>query len=82
MEIKSSAFKESAVRPGKYTCDNIDISPPLKWVRYMSGMQMNQQILRTMQLRPLLWQQPCNEHQLLQSLFQSGRYSVASIIFA
>jgi Raf kinase inhibitor-like YbhB/YbcL family protein len=31
MEIKSSAFKEGAIIPRKYTCDNIDISPPLEW---------------------------------------------------
>lgn len=31
MEIKSSAFKEGALIPAKYTCDNIDVSPPLEW---------------------------------------------------
>jgi Raf kinase inhibitor-like YbhB/YbcL family protein len=33
MEIKitSSAFKESALIPPKYTCDGADISPPLQW---------------------------------------------------
>jgi Raf kinase inhibitor-like YbhB/YbcL family protein len=31
MDITSSAFNEGAMIPGKYTCDGIDISPPLKW---------------------------------------------------
>jgi hypothetical protein len=31
MEIKSSAFDEGAFIPRKYTCDGIDISPPLEW---------------------------------------------------
>jgi Raf kinase inhibitor-like YbhB/YbcL family protein len=31
MEIKSSAFKEGANIPWKYTCDSIDISPQLEW---------------------------------------------------
>jgi Raf kinase inhibitor-like YbhB/YbcL family protein len=31
MEIISSAFDEGAMIPEKYTCDGIDISPPLKW---------------------------------------------------
>ena len=37
MEIKSSAFKEGAIIPGKYTCDNIDISPPLEWSQIPDG---------------------------------------------
>jgi Raf kinase inhibitor-like YbhB/YbcL family protein len=37
MEIKSSAFKEGAMIPGKYTCDNIDISPPLEWSQFPDG---------------------------------------------
>lgn len=31
MEITSSAFKDGDSIPSKYTCDNLDISPPLKW---------------------------------------------------
>jgi Raf kinase inhibitor-like YbhB/YbcL family protein len=31
MEITSSAFNEGSMIPAKYTCDDIDISPPLKW---------------------------------------------------
>jgi Raf kinase inhibitor-like YbhB/YbcL family protein len=31
MEIISSAFKDGDSIPAKYTCDNLDISPPLKW---------------------------------------------------
>lgn len=30
-ELKSSAFENNAAIPVKYTCDNVDISPPLKW---------------------------------------------------
>jgi Raf kinase inhibitor-like YbhB/YbcL family protein len=37
MEIKSSAFKEGSMIPGKYTCDNIDISPPLEWSQAPDG---------------------------------------------
>jgi hypothetical protein len=37
MEIKSSAFKEGTTIPGKYTCDNIDISPPLEWSQVPDG---------------------------------------------
>ena len=31
MKITSTAFDEGAMIPGKYTCDDKDISPPLKW---------------------------------------------------
>lgn len=31
MEITSPAFEEGAMIPEKYTCDGINISPPLKW---------------------------------------------------
>ena len=31
MELISSAFNESGMIPGKYTCDGADVSPPLKW---------------------------------------------------
>lgn len=31
MEIISSAFSDGAMIPQKYTCDDNDISPPLKW---------------------------------------------------
>jgi Raf kinase inhibitor-like YbhB/YbcL family protein len=37
MEIKSSAFKEGSIIPAKYTCDNIDISPPLEWSQVPDG---------------------------------------------
>ena len=37
MEIKSSAFKEGAIIPRKYTCDNIDISLPLEWSQVPDG---------------------------------------------
>lgn len=37
MEIKSSVFKEGMVIPTKYTCDNIDVSPPLEWSMVPSG---------------------------------------------
>ena len=31
MEIKSSAFLEGGIIPLKYTCDGINVSPPLNW---------------------------------------------------
>ena len=37
MEIRSSAFNEGAIIPSKYTCDNIDISPPLEWLQVPVG---------------------------------------------
>ncbi len=37
MEIISSAFKSGETIPSKYTCDNIDISPPLIWSRVPPG---------------------------------------------
>lgn len=37
MEILSSAFDEGAMILEKYTCDDIDISPPLKWSSVPEG---------------------------------------------
>lgn len=37
MEILSSAFDEGAMIPDKFTCDDIDISPPLKWSSVPDG---------------------------------------------
>ena len=39
MEIKitSSAFEEDGLIPEKYTCDGIDISPPLAWTSIPEG---------------------------------------------
>ncbi len=31
MDIKSTAFQEGEMIPRKYTCDDINISPPLEW---------------------------------------------------
>jgi len=31
MELTSSAFSDGAMIPGKYTCDGVDVSPPLNW---------------------------------------------------
>lgn len=31
IEVRSSAFKAGESIPSKYTCDNVDISPPLEW---------------------------------------------------
>src|SRR5262245_4113201 len=36
-EITSSAFKEKAPIPSKYTCDGANISPPLQWAGVPSG---------------------------------------------
>src|SRR3989442_4871229 len=29
--LTSAAFKDGAPIPGKYTCDGVDVSPPLTW---------------------------------------------------
>ncbi|MDI6776717.1 MAG: YbhB/YbcL family Raf kinase inhibitor-like protein [Syntrophales bacterium] len=34
MEIKSTAFKEGGMIPAKYTCDGVDVSPPLEWSNF------------------------------------------------
>ena len=39
MEIKSSEFKEGSSIPVKYTCDNIDVSPPLEWSQVPAGVK-------------------------------------------
>lgn len=31
MKVISSAFSEGEMIPGKYTCDDINVSPPLEW---------------------------------------------------
>ena len=37
MEIKSAAFKDGAKIPAQYTCDGIDVSPPLEWRNAPAG---------------------------------------------
>ena len=37
MEIISSAFDEGTMIPKKFTCDDLDISPPLKWSKIPEG---------------------------------------------
>lgn len=37
MEIRSSAFNEGAFIPSKYTCDNLNISPPPEWSHFPSA---------------------------------------------
>ena len=37
MEIRSSSFDEGGFIPGKYTCDGIDVSPPLEWSSVPEG---------------------------------------------
>ena len=39
MEIRSSAFKGGEEIPRKYTCDDIDISPPLSWTGVPEGTE-------------------------------------------
>lgn len=34
MEIKSTAFKEGGMIPAKYTCDGVNVSPPLSWSNF------------------------------------------------
>lgn len=38
-QIKSAAFKPQGAIPAKYTCDSIDISPPLSWDDPPGGTQ-------------------------------------------
>ncbi|HUH65324.1 MAG TPA: YbhB/YbcL family Raf kinase inhibitor-like protein [Syntrophales bacterium] len=37
MEIKSSAFKKGARIPAKYTCDGVNVSPPIVWSKLPAG---------------------------------------------
>jgi Raf kinase inhibitor-like YbhB/YbcL family protein len=37
MQIKSSAFKEGETIPARYTCDNVNVSPPLEWSKGAAG---------------------------------------------
>ena len=37
MEIKSSVFDEGDMIPKRYTCDDVDISPPLSWTGAPEG---------------------------------------------
>lgn len=37
MEIKSTAFEDGGMIPAKYTCDDLDISPPLEWSNVPEG---------------------------------------------
>ena len=39
MKLSSSAFKSAAEIPEKYTCENLDISPPLAWSGAPEGTQ-------------------------------------------
>jgi hypothetical protein len=39
MEIRSSEFKEGSSIPSKYTCDNIDVSPPMEWSHVPAGVK-------------------------------------------
>src|SRR5450759_5627177 len=40
MKIQSSEFKEGDTIPVKYTCDDIDISPPLEWSNVPAGTKV------------------------------------------
>ena len=37
MKVISSAFSEGGMIPGKYTCDDINVSPPLEWSQAPKG---------------------------------------------
>ena len=39
LTVKSSAFANGAPIPAKYTCDDLDISPPLSWSEGPHGTQ-------------------------------------------
>ncbi len=40
MKIQSSEFKEGDTIPVKYTCDDIDISPPIEWSNVPAGTKV------------------------------------------
>ncbi len=37
MKVESDAFREGEVIPVRYTCDGVDISPPLRWSEVPEG---------------------------------------------
>lgn len=39
MEITSTAFKDGEMIPSKYTCDGVNVSPPLAWQNSPRGVQ-------------------------------------------
>jgi len=39
IKITSSAFEDGGMIPSKYTCDGVDVSPPLKWDAVPEGAE-------------------------------------------
>ena len=39
IEVRSSAFAEGETIPSRYTCDGLDVSPPLSWGSVPDGIQ-------------------------------------------
>ena len=39
IDVASSAFDEGGVMPARYTCDGLDVSPPLSWSSVPDGTQ-------------------------------------------
>ncbi len=39
IDVASSAFEEGGVMPARYTCDGLDVSPPLSWSSLPDGTQ-------------------------------------------
>lgn len=39
IKIKSTAFEEGGMIPGKYTCDGENVSPPLSWITSAAGIK-------------------------------------------
>jgi Raf kinase inhibitor-like YbhB/YbcL family protein len=37
LDVRSSAFKEGGAMPARYTCEGLDISPPLTWSSVPNG---------------------------------------------
>jgi Raf kinase inhibitor-like YbhB/YbcL family protein len=37
LDVRSSAFEERGAMPARYTCDDLDISPPLSWSSVPNG---------------------------------------------
>ncbi len=39
IDVASSVFEEGGVMPARYTCDGLDVSPPLSWSSVPDGTQ-------------------------------------------
>ena len=39
IDVRSTAFEEGGAIPARYTCDGLDVSPPLQWISVPDGTQ-------------------------------------------